>query len=93
MKARCYNPKDTKYPDYGGRGIVMCDEWRNSFEAFLADVGPRPAPGLSIDRIDNDGNYEPGNVRWATHVVQQSNTRRNRHSACPTTSLAFPPKR
>jgi hypothetical protein len=77
MKARerCLNPKDAAYLSYGGRGIQMCEEWRLDFAAFLRDVGPRPSPKHSIDRINNDGHYEPGNVRWATQTEQNRNTR------------------
>ena len=74
--ARCFNKNATRYSDWGGRGITMCDEWRESFEMFFAHVGPRPSSSHSIDRIDNDGNYEPGNVRWATPAQQASNRRR-----------------
>lgn len=75
MKARCHNPKDARYADYGGRGISVCQEWRDSFEQFALDVGEPPEPHLQLDRIDNDGNYEPGNVRWATRSQQQLNKR------------------
>lgn len=76
-KNRCFRKRDKDYPRWGGRGITMCARWANSFEAFLEDMGPCP-PGTSIDRIDNNGNYEPGNCRWATALEQASNTRANR---------------
>jgi hypothetical protein len=75
MRARCSNPNKPDWPRYGGRGIRVCDRWR-SFEAFLADVGERPRSDLQLDRIDNDGHYEPGNVRWATRSEQMANRRR-----------------
>lgn len=75
---RTTNPNHNSYPDYGGRGITMSPEWRRSFEAFARDMGPTYRHGLSIDRIDVDGNYEPGNVRWATPKEQARNTRTNR---------------
>lgn len=78
MLHRCYNPANSHYADYGGRGIRVCDAWRESFEAFLRDVGRRPSPAHTLDRVDNDGDYAPGNVRWATWVEQASNRRNNR---------------
>jgi hypothetical protein len=73
MKQRCLNPRAAQFAWYGGRGISICRRWAESFEAFLADVGPRPA-GTTLDRHPNrDGNYEPGNVRWATSAEQALN--------------------
>lgn len=77
MKSRCYNHHAPQYPGYGGRGIQMCDRWRESFERFLEDMGRRPSPGHSLDRIDVNGNYEPGNCRWATAKQQSRNVRTN----------------
>ncbi len=73
-KSRTTNPKVVYWDSYGGRGITMCKEWRDNFLAFYKYMGPRP-PGHSLDRIENDGNYEPGNVRWATRKQQMRNTR------------------
>lgn len=75
MKRRCLDPNDSHYGSYGGRGIAVCDWWLNSFEHFLADMGPRPSPAHSIERRDNDGNYEPNNCYWATKDVQARNRR------------------
>ncbi len=77
MLERCTSSKDASYPNYGGRGITVCDRWRD-FAMFIADMGPRPSPKHSIDRIDVNGNYEPGNCRWATKKQQARNTRRTR---------------
>jgi len=77
-KARCENPRHPQYPSYGGRGITMAPEWRTNPTRFLADMGPRPSPEHSLDRIDNEGPYAPGNCRWATMAEQMRNTRDNR---------------
>jgi hypothetical protein len=82
MKWRCLNPNYKPYPNYGGRGITVCDRWRDSFEAFLADVGPRPSPKHTLDRIDNDGDYEPGNVAWRTRKEQNQNRRPQLRDTC-----------
>lgn len=78
LKDRCLNPKATSYKSYGARGISLCAEWRDSFEAFLSDMGKRPSLGHSIDRINNDGDYTQNNCRWATRLQQQNNKRNNR---------------
>jgi len=82
---RCNNPKSDKYKNYGGRGIKVCDRWLN-FVNFLEDMGIRPI-GKSIDRINNDGNYEPGNCRWATRSEQELNKCRKAHVSNEVTNL------
>lgn len=77
MKDRCYNENAPKYSEWGGRGITVCARWRHSFENFLADMGPRPSRGYTIERENNHGNYTPKNCVWATHKTQSRNTRRN----------------
>ena len=81
IKRRIFNKKDKDYPHYGGRGITMCDRWRDSFQDFIEDMRERPSPRYkhSIDRIDVNGNYEPGNCRWATASEQNFNKRLNLH--------------
>lgn len=74
IRQRCNNPDNADYRWYGGRGISICERW-NDFTLFLADVGERPSPDLTIDRIDNEGNYEPSNIRWATWEQQRKNKR------------------
>lgn len=76
IRRRCVDPTRQNYERYGGRGIRVCDEWERSFDAFSTHIGPKPSPEHSIDRIDNNRGYEPGNVRWATRE-QQSYNRRN----------------
>lgn len=78
IRARCNNHRNKDYHRYGGRGIRVCDEWEASFETFLRDMGPRPSPKHSIDRKENNGNYEPSNCRWATAAEQSRNTSQNR---------------
>lgn len=75
-KKRCYSPQNKRYPEYGGRGIGMCDAWRNSFEEFLHDMGDRP-PRMTLERLDVNKWYEPGNCIWATRTQQARNTRAN----------------
>lgn len=80
MRARCFRQTHPAYAHYSGRGITVCERW-NSYENFLADMDRRPSPLHELERIDNDGNYEPGNCRWATRSEQMRNTRRTRLSA------------
>lgn len=75
MIQRCYNPKDNHFKDYGARGIIVCERWRVSFDAFLKDMGDKPTPKHSLDRIKSNENYEPGNCRWATPQEQSQNRR------------------
>lgn len=77
MNQRCNNPNYDRFKDYGGRGITVCSEWTNSYESFIADMGPRPSPKYSVERIDNNKGYSPDNCKWATQHEQMANTRRN----------------
>lgn len=78
MKERCFNANGKNYRYYGARGITVCEQWKDSYSSFLEHIGRRPSTAHSVDRINNDGNYEPGNVRWATRKEQNNNTRRNK---------------
>lgn len=77
IKKRCYNPNNRFYKNYGGRGIKMYKPWITRFVLFYQSVGKRPGKGYSIDRIDNNGDYEPGNVKWSTKIEQDNNRRTN----------------
>ena len=88
IKNRCYNKKEPMYPYYGGRGIRVCDRWRNSFTAFLADMGKRPTSKHQLDRFpDNNGDYRPGNCRWVIRKYNMRNKRSNRRLAFDGKSL------
>lgn len=78
MRLRCLVPTNKAYPDYGGRGIKICDRWLNSVAAFIADMGQKPSPAHEIDRENNDGHYEPSNCRWVIRKVNDRNRRSNR---------------
>jgi hypothetical protein len=77
MKSRCYTPSTGSFKNYGGKGVTVCDEWRRDFVAFAMHVGHPPSDAHTLDRINPFGNYEPGNVRWATQAEQQRNRRKH----------------
>jgi len=87
---RCVNPRNNSFEHYGGRGISVCDRWKHSFENFLADMGPRPSPQHSIERSNNDGNYDPKNCFWATRKEQANNTSRTRRIVAFGEALTLP---
>lgn len=95
IKERCLNPKIKNYHRYGGRGITICTRWLDGegnlsgIECFVDDLGRRPSPSHSVERIDNDGHYEPGNCRWATPKEQSNNTRRNQTIEIDGTTLTL----
>lgn len=91
IKARCYNPNASNYKWYGGRGIGMYEEWKNDFSKFYKDVGDVPFEGAELDRIDNNGDYEPNNVRWVNHK-DNSNNRRKYYNKTGYTGVTYKPK-
>lgn len=89
IKARCFNKNYEHYEYYGGKGITVCERWKNSFQAFYQDVGARPSEKHSIDRINNNGHYEPGNVRWALPSTQVINRRTFKKNTSGYTGVIF----
>lgn len=79
IKTRCFNPRRREYADYGGRGITLCDRWM-VYENFYSDMGPRPSASYTVERVDNDGNYEPSNCKWIPRSEQARNTRRTKRA-------------
>lgn len=92
MKERCYKPQHIGFKHYGGRGVTICDRWMNSFLNFYEDMGRKPTPKHSIDRIDPEGNYEPSNCKWATNL-EQSRNKRPRKNKSGYTGIFYDKKR
>ena len=92
MISRCYNQNNHRYPEYGGRGIVVCERWKNSFENFLEDMGERP-DGMTLDRIDVNGNYCKDNCRWATDSLQSFNMRKRKDNTSGKTGVYWEKRR
>lgn len=89
MIQRCTNPKTDNYKHYGGRGITVCERWRNSFEAFYEDMGHRPSKLHSVERINNDGNYEPDNCKWATKRKQSQNQQKRKDNKSKVKGVSY----
>lgn len=93
MKARCFYPSNKSYYLYGGRGIKVCERWRRSFRSFYEDVGDPPGPEYTLDRIDNNGDYAPGNTRWVTQREQNINRRIRKDNKTGIAGLQWQPKK
>jgi len=93
MKSRCYWPGHNSYQHYGGRGVIVCERWLHNFDNFYYDVGPKPHKTFSLDRIDVNGHYEPGNVRWASPLDQAHNQNLKRNNKLGCMGITYEPER